>query len=169
MFWIALFVFAGFAGWLLIQSKNKREQRDHFERMANSMLAREKVEMRVPDVAFAARGFKQVAITRRYAPNTDLHKLERGYAEQLLQEGCSRGQALSARWGGAYAITCDLADFDGALAAHKDTLSGDRGKRDFATKKDAEQAYEVAAAQVMIAAHAADPKEFNRFLDFIGR
>lgn len=169
MVWVALLMFAGFAGWLLIQSRNKRAQRDHFERMATMMLAREHVETREPDVAFAAKGFKQVAVTRRYAPQINLHELERGYAEELFREGCSRGQALSARWGGAYAITCDLADFDDVLAAYKDTLAEVRGKRDFASKKDAEQAYEIAATLVMAAAHAADPKEYNRFLDFVGQ
>ena len=68
--------------------------------------------MRVPDFEFAAKGFVQVAITRRYSQHIDLHKLERGYAAELMDEGCTLEQALSARWGGVEAIHDDLVLFD---------------------------------------------------------
>ena len=74
---------------------------------------------RAPDFDFAAKGFMQVAITRKHAQHIDLHKLERGYAAELWDEGCTMEQALSARWGGAEAIHDDLELFDLAIRKGK--------------------------------------------------
>lgn len=73
----------------------------------------------VPDFNFAAMGFVQVAITRKYGPHTDLHKLERAYAAELRAEGCTLEQALSARWGGVEAIFDDMVLFDLAVGKGK--------------------------------------------------
>lgn len=121
-----------------------------------------------PDIHYAAKGYAMVAISRRHAPHIDLHKLERGYADELLLEGCTSNQALSARWGGAYAIADDLSTFDDALSAYKETLAEIRDKHAFGTKKEAERAYVIAATMVLGVAHASDPKEYGRFLAFVG-
>ena len=121
-----------------------------------------------PDIEFAARGFVQVAITRQHAPQIDLHSLERGFAEELLREGCSVGQAMSARWGGAYAITAEPSEFLAAIEVFKDTMEQRYGRRTFESKAEAEGAYRAAAVYLMRTAHALDPKEYGRFLNYIG-
>lgn len=122
----------------------------------------------VPDIQFAARGFTQVALTRQHAPHLNLHTLERGFAEELMQEGCSLEEALSARWGGSYAITADLGEFRRAIDVVKDTMEEQRGSRAFGTKEEAEAAYQAAAVCIMGTAHSVDPKEYGRFLEHIG-
>jgi len=122
----------------------------------------------VPEIEFAALGFAQVAITRRHAPEINLYALERGIGEELLREGCSLEQALSARWGGAYAITADLFEFYEAVEVFKDTMEEAVGKGTLKTKTEAEGAYRAAAAFVMGRAHVLDPKEYGRFLSYIG-
>lgn len=121
-----------------------------------------------PDFDFAARGFVQVAITRRHAPQFDLNNLERGYAAELLEQGCSLEQALSARWGGTYAISTRLSEFDQAIEAHKDTMAELLGRRDFETDEEANVGYQSAAVFLLGLAHVTDPKGYGRFLDFIG-
>lgn len=125
-----------------------------------------RMRRREPDLQFAAKGYMQVAITRRHAPHIDLHKVERGYAGELLAEGCTREQALSARWGGAYAIADDVRTFDDALIAYKETRA-EFGMGKFEAKEAAENAYLASALLVMAAAHTADPAEYGRFLRFI--
>lgn len=120
-----------------------------------------------PDLEFAAKGYMQVAVTRRHAPHIDLHKLERGFAEELLSEGCTRHQALSARWGGAYAISDELEAFDQALAVFKKTAAG-FGVAPFKSKAEAEKAYRAAALMVIATVNEVDPQEYGRFLRFIG-
>lgn len=120
-----------------------------------------------PDLEFAAKGYVQVAVTRRYAPHVDLHRLEQGYASELLAEGCTREQALSARWGGAYAAASELAPFDNALAACK-IVDGQREQGHSRTKDEAARIYESAGLLVMTTAHVADPHEYRRFLRHIG-
>lgn len=122
----------------------------------------------VPDFEFAARGFAQVAITRLHAPQIDLHSLELGFAEELLREGCSVEQAMSARWGGTYAITADLREFREAIEAFKDTMQEQYGRRTFETKAEAESAYRAAAVCLIGTAHAFDPNEYGRFLAYVG-
>lgn len=119
---------------------------------------------REPDLHYAAKGFVHVMISKKFAPHLNLNALERGYAEELHGQGCSREQALSARWGGAYAIHVDVAEFDGALESFKQArkdLGGDEG---FATKADAERAYLAAGLLIIGRAHTIDPKEYGRFL-----
>lgn len=122
--------------------------------------------MTEPDLPFAAKGYVQVAVSRRYSPHVDLHKLERGFGEELLTEGCTRVQALSARWGGSYAIAADLSAFDDALVSYKQTLA-EVGRVGFNTKEDASQAYYTAALLVMSLVHATEPHEYGRFLKHI--
>jgi hypothetical protein len=119
-----------------------------------------------PDLKFAAKGYVQVAVTRRYAPHVDLHRLEQSYAGELLAEGCTREQALSARWGGAYAAASEAAAFDDVLAAYKDVVA-ERGQGHGWTKDDAARMYEGAGLLLMTSAHAADPYEYGRFLRHI--
>lgn len=120
-----------------------------------------------PDLNFAAKGYMQIAVTRRHAPHVDLHKVEHGYAQELLGAGCSLEQALSARWGGAYAISSDLAPFDDALAAYRETAA-ETGLSTNRTKEDVERMFHAAALLVVAAVQTADPREYGRFLTFIG-
>jgi hypothetical protein len=119
-----------------------------------------------PDLRFAAKGYVQVAIARRHAPHIVLDQLERRYAEELLSEGCTMDQALSARWGGAYAIADPLADFDRALTAYNETAI-EQGLAYNRSKEDAARMYDVAATLVIATAHAADADDYGRFLRYI--
>ena len=58
-----------------------------------------------PDLEYAAEGFMMVAMARANRPDVDLYEFENRYAHQLLDQGCTEHQALSARWGGVHAIT----------------------------------------------------------------
>lgn len=120
-----------------------------------------------PDLHYAAKGFVQVAMTRRYASHVDLHNLEQGYAAELMSGGCTTGQALSARWGGAYAITADLGLFDHGVASYKETMS-ELGRGALKSKEEASRMYLAAAVCVMATVHTQDPREYGRFLDYIG-
>lgn len=119
-----------------------------------------------PDLKFAAKGYQQVAISRRYAPHIDLHQLEQSYAAVLFKEGCSREQALSARWGGTYAIVDPLSNFDDAIAAYKETAD-EQGIPYKGTKEGAARMYDAAALLVVTTAHVADPHEYRHFLRYI--
>jgi hypothetical protein len=126
----------------------------------------------VPDFYFAAKGYVQVAITKDQAPHIDLHKLELGYANDLLEEGCTVEQALSARWGGVQAIHDDLTLF--ALAIRK-------GKEEAAeagllpeSNNDAARAihrkiFQCAGDFAVRCAWEADRKDYGRFLRHIGK
>jgi hypothetical protein len=138
----------------------------HFFRRSSPQREQGATPRRDPDLRFAAKGYVQIAITRRHASHIDLHKLERGYAAELLSEGCTLEQALSARWGGAYAIVDTLEDYDRAIAAYKETMA-ERGLPYARTKKDAARMYEIAATLVIASAHEADPEEYGRFLRHI--
>lgn len=129
-----------------------------------NFLTRRKPEL---DLPYAAKGFVQVMIARRYSPNIDLHQLELGYAGELLSQGCTRQQALSARWGGVYAISSSVDDFDCALHAYKETMAEMLGKSGFETKEEAERAYLAAATLVLGKVIAVDPAEYGRFLKYI--
>ena len=118
-----------------------------------------------PDLHYAAKGFVQVAISRRYAAHVNLHNLEQGYAAELMSEGCTKEQALSARWGGAYAITADLGLFDHGIAAFKETKS-ELGRGPLKSKGEAAEMYLAAALCVMATVHTQDPQEYCRFLDY---
>lgn len=138
-----------------------------FDKMAELVEARLPQALAQPDLAYAAKGYVQVALSRRHAPHIDLHKLERGYAETLLSAGCSQDQGLSARWGGAYAITDDLEAFDGALTAYMEVLE-EAGRLPLKSKQEAEQAHRSAALMAVTVGHEFDPLEYSRFLRFLG-
>ncbi len=120
-----------------------------------------------PNLRYAALGYLQVAVARRYSPHLDLNRLEKGFALQLLDQGCSKVQALSARWGGAYAIVDDLCDFDDAVTAYKETAA-EAGFKGHRTREQADHMFNTAALLVISTAYVADRKEYGRFLSFIG-
>lgn len=156
-------------GFYLLGQATKWRNRQQLLGMMQSMSdGQASAEAPEPDLAFAAKGYQQVAVTRRYARHVDLHKLERAYAVELLSEGCTMEQALSARWGGAYAIVDPLYDFDLAIAAYKKTFE-EQGISYNGTEEDAVRVYEVAATLVIATAHVADPHEYGRFLKYINR
>lgn len=121
-----------------------------------------------PDLRFAAKGYLHVATTRRYRPELDLHKLERGYAEQLLNQGCTLDQAYSARWGGAYAINDDLHNFDDALQSMRESRKASDMPDKMGTKEEAEAMYLMSAGAVIALVHTLDPTEYQHFLGYIG-
>lgn len=123
---------------------------------------------REPDLEFAAKGYLQIATIRRYRPELDLSALERGYAEQLLDSGCSLNQAYSARWGGAYAIQDDLQNFDDALLSMREARRASGMNDKMETPAEAEAMYLVSAKAVIALVHILDPTEYEHFLAYIG-
>lgn len=120
-----------------------------------------------PDLEYAAKGYVQVAVVKRHAPHFDLDALEQGYAAELLADGCTTNQHLSARWGGIYAISDDPAEFENGLQAYKDTLEEEGKSASFETVDAANRAYHVAGTLVMGMVHALYPNEYGRFLGHI--
>ncbi|WP_138984414.1 hypothetical protein [Sphingobium yanoikuyae] len=121
---------------------------------------------RAPDLKYAAKGYLQVAVTRRHAPQIDLHNLEKVYAQEMLDAGCSLNQALSARWGGTYAISDPFSNFDDAIAAYKEAAV-DHGISYNATEQDASNMYNAAALLVVTTADTVDPEAYGHFLRYI--
>ncbi|SRR5258705_6722085 len=124
-----------------------------------------------PDLEYAAKGFMMVALTRANRPEIDLHDFELRYAHQLLSQGCTEHQALSARWGGVHAISADITMYDCAVEVAKDTseeagLSAKAGQDEAALYRS----YCLTAATFMIRkVWETDRKEFGRFLRYTGR
>jgi hypothetical protein len=150
-----------------LRAAKRKSRLLHFDKMASLVEARLPQALAQPDLAYAAKGYVQVALSRRHAPHIDLHKLEQGYAETLLSAGCTQDQGLSARWGGAYAITDDLEAFDGALNAYMEVLE-ETGRLPLKSKQEAEQAHLSAAFMAVTVGHEFDPLEYGRFLTLLG-
>ena len=123
---------------------------------------------REPDLEFAAKGYLQIATTRRYRPELNLYALEQGYAQRLLDGGCSLNQAYSARWGGAYAIQDDLQNFDDALLSMKEARKASGMADKTESPAEAEAMYLVSAKAVIALVHVLDPTEYEHFLVYIG-
>ncbi len=51
----------------------------------------------------------------------DLHAVEMSTAKKLLADGCTRDQALAARWGGVTATTADMDVFQTGIDAYEET------------------------------------------------
>ena len=167
MAWIVFAALLVFGMYLWKRNQSRKSAQGFFDKMTERTLSSRTGRVEAgPDLAFAAKGYAQVAVTRRNAPHLELHTLERGFAEGLLNEGCTREQALSARWGGSYAIADDLGMFDDALVAYKETRA-EAGRVGFQTKEDASQAYYSAALMVMSLVHTMEPREYGRFLKHI--
>lgn len=121
-----------------------------------------------PDIQFAAKGYMQVAVTRRLRPEIDLHTIEHGYAQQLLDGGCAVEQALSARWGGVCAINDDLSNFDDAVAAMREAREESGMSDKMGSKEEAEAMYLASATAVITLTNTLDPGGYQNFLNYIG-
>ncbi|MFH8655005.1 hypothetical protein ACH37Y_20185 [Sphingomonas paucimobilis] len=121
-----------------------------------------------PDLHFAAKGYMQVAITRQHRPDFDLHVIERGYAAELLDEGCSTQQAWSARWGGVCAINGSPSDFEDAVAAMREARRETGMSERMGSKEEAEAMYLAAATAVVTLQNTMDPEGYPHFLRYIG-
>lgn len=124
-----------------------------------------------PDMLFASKGYIQIAMTRLVQPDfpsTDLHIVERGYASQLLHEGCSLQQAHSARWGGVVAINDDGMIFSDAVLAVRKTRTELEDPEKFRSKEEAEAHYLAAATAILAFRHTMDPGGYEHFLKFVG-
>jgi hypothetical protein len=120
-----------------------------------------------PDLRFAAKGYLQIAITRKYMPNVDLHKIESGYANELLEQGCSVEQALSARWGGVRAIHDEPESFDDAIDAMREARRETGMPNEMKDKAEAEKMYLAAALGVVTLASVLVPQDYPDFLNYI--
>lgn len=121
-----------------------------------------------PDLHFAAKGYLQIAITRKHMPNVDLHTIESGYANELLEQGCSVEQALSARWGGVRAIHDEPENFEDAVEAMRETrreMGMPEGMKD---KAEAEKMFLAAALGVVTLASVLVPQDWPDFRKYIG-
>lgn len=150
------------------QQAIKQQSRDRIAGMMWEIADRRTNSVIEPDLEFAAIGYTLVANLRRNPSNKiDLHELEEAHAITLLKEGCTPEQALSARWGGAYAIVDPLYQYDDAIASYKKTAK-EQGVPYNDSDESVRQMYKAAAFMVMTLAHNADPFEYGRFLKFIG-
>jgi hypothetical protein len=123
----------------------------------------------VPDFGYAADGFMMVALARINRTDLDLHTFERDYAHQLLKQGCTEQQALSARWGGVHAISADVMMYDCAVKVAKD-MAAEAGCSPEAidNDRDVTKAIFLRAAEFMVRrVWEADRKEYGRFLKYI--
>lgn len=120
---------------------------------------------REPDLAFAAEGYMAVTLLRRGSVEIDLYEFEQNTAAALRRDGCTENQALSVRWGGAYAITADLAAYDRCVKAYEEEVPApsDPGQNDAHARKK----FKSAAHAMITIANVRDPKEYERFLRFI--
>ncbi|MES3043733.1 hypothetical protein [Sphingomonas faeni] len=121
-----------------------------------------------PDLHFAAKGYLQIAITRKHMPNANLHAIESGYAKELLDEGCSTEQALSARWGGVRAIHDEPENFDDAVEAMRETRREVGMPESMKDKAEAEKMFLAAALGVVTLASVLVPQDWPDFRKFIG-
>ena len=148
------------------RSATRRQSERNGQRIYERLeAARVVIQQENLDLGFAAQGYVQVTITRRYAPDIDLHTLERGFAEKLSAEGCTKAQALSARWGGVCAISDDLEAFDDALAIFKETADSFGHEKSLEATRRANQA---AALAILTLKNHVQPLEYPRFLRYIG-
>lgn len=125
-----------------------------------------------PDFYFAAKGYVQVAVTKREGKDEAfLRNLERGYALTFLETGASEQQALSVRWGGCLAIEDDQILFQSAIDKGKsDALAiGKLPNNDQAQGKEIYRAiYQRAGDFAVRCAWEADRTLYGRFLKQIG-
>ncbi|WP_156318050.1 hypothetical protein [Blastomonas sp. AAP25] len=117
---------------------------------------------------FAAKGYLQIAITRKHLPNIDLHRIELGYAEQLLDAGCSAEQAFSTRWGGVRAIQDEPESFEDAIEAMRQARRECGMPAEFEDKAEAEIMYLAAALSIVTLANFIDPKDYETFCNYVG-
>ena len=124
-----------------------------------------------PDFYFAAKGFVQVAVMKKEGRDEAfLRKLERLSAIELINEGCSEKQALSARWGGCLAIEDDLTLFEIAIRKGKEEARelGHLPKDDIEAEKDVLRTiYQLAGDFATRCAWEADKTMYRRFLNFL--
>lgn len=118
---------------------------------------------RQPDLDYAAKGFAAVALARANNLDVDLHVMELRNAERLLDEGATVEQAMSARWGGAYAIHCNLDEYARSVDAYEQTAKAHEAITDLTDNK-----YEAGAKLLLIMALSQEPAEYERFLRHIG-
>ena len=108
-----------------------------------------------PDLKYAARGFAAIAVMKANEVEVDLHQAEYRLAEQALQEGATKYQALSLRWGGVQAIHTEPELYSMAVEAAKDAGSDD--------------AYHHGALAHLAMVIDQQPKEFSDFMAYLQR
>ena len=101
-------------------------------------------------------------------PNVDLHAIESGYADELLEQGCSFEQALSARWGGVRAIHDEPENFNEAIEAMRETRRETGMPDKMQDKAEAERMYLAAALGVVTLASVLVPQDYPDFRKYIG-
>lgn len=130
------------------------------------IFSRRRSEPRQPDLGFAADGFYPIAIMRANEIDVDLYSIADAYAESLLNDGCTVGQALSAKWGGVSAIGQNLAVYSSCISAYEETMA--KAGSPVGKSKHATKAKHKAAATFLLAAVMSDaPGEYERFLQHI--
>ncbi len=121
-----------------------------------------------PDLIFAAKGFYPVAIAQMNDLDIDGHDLAWKIATDLREKGCSEHQFLSVGWGGVTAIGQDMHLYKGFVDNAEATLNS-MGAIPSDPRAAVERKYESAALLMVSLIMADAPKEFQRFLDYIGR
>ncbi len=127
-----------------------------------------KKKLSKPDLHFAAKGYLQIAVARKYMSDVDLHTIESGYADGLLKQGCSIEQALSARWGGVRAIHDEPESFDDAVDAMRATRRETGMPDEMKDKAEAEKMYLAAALCVVTLASVLVPQDYPEFRNYVG-
>lgn len=120
---------------------------------------------RQPDLTSAARAFAGIAILRKHNVDVDLHNVERTNAQAILDKGGTDREALSARWGGVFAITDDLVLFDVGVQSYEDV----RIEHGRPADADPKEKFYAGAAMYLAHVMADAPGEYERFLGYIGK
>ena len=103
-----------------------------------------------------------------HMPNVDLHIIESGYANELLEQGCSIEQAVSARWDGVRAIHDDPENFEDAIEAMREARRETGMPEKMTDKAEAEKMFLAAALGVVTLANVLVPQDWPDFRRYIG-
>lgn len=112
-----------------------------------------------PDLGYAAEAYARIAAIRRNSLPGDLHHLAKANAWHSKRNGATELQALSAYWGGIYAIEDDLTAFEDGLAAYEDAKA-ELGRE---PTRDPKSKFYASASIHLSRVLATFPKEFASF------
>lgn len=149
---------------LVYKARADARRRASFLLFSEATMRANQAPTRSPDMRAASEAFVQVVICRQHAPNIDLHALEMGCGDEVLNSGGTIEQALSARWGGACAIHADLDVYKEGIASFEARLREGKTALQVA---DPKTKFRMGATYYLSLLLAKQPGEYERFLRHI--
>lgn len=122
---------------------------------------------RQPNMEYAIEGFYPIAMMRHNNIDIDLPKLAATKGLQLLNEGRSTSECLSAQWGGLIGIGADMQMVRFYLERYNETVSCMGITLEQIKAIPAETKWKVAAVSVLQLTLSNDNAEYERFLRII--